>query len=378
MDPGPRQPRRPLLQLAGYFLRLGLIGFGGPPAHIALMRRELVDQRKWITPDQFNEALGTANLLPGPTSTEMTIYIGHRLGGVSGAIVSGACFILPAMLIVLALSVAYTAFGVLPATQALFYGVKPVALALVIAGTVQLGRSLMDDWRSWAVFGLALALLMFTGIDVLVLFVAAGVAMLALSRRLSTASPALIALTQAAAAAPDIGLLAQLLLVFLKIGVIIYGGGFALVGLLQQEVVVARGWLTEPQFLDAIAVGQSTPGPVFTTATFVGYLVGGAPGAILATIGIFAPAFALVLAENTLFGGLKRSATARAFLRGVNAAVVATIALAAAQLARGALIDAVTVVVAGMALWILLRKNIGAHWLILAGIGVGVARAVFG
>lgn len=379
MDDDPRvEPRRPLTALAGYFLRLGLIGFGGPPAHIALMRRELVDQRRWVTPEQFNEDLATANLLPGPTSTEMTIYIGHRLGGVPGAIVSGVCFIVPAMAMVMAIAVAYGAYGALPSTQLLFYGIKPVALGLVIAGTVQLGRTLMLGWRSWLVYIGALALVAFGRFDVLLLFIVAGLAMTALERTRAAPPAAALAWLQSAATVPDLGLLAQVLVVFLKIGLIIYGGGFALVGLLQQEVVASRAWLTQAQFIDAVAVGQITPGPVFTTATFVGYIVAGVPGALLATVGIFAPAFALVLAENRLLGGLKRSAAAKSFLRGVNAAVVATITLAAAELAGGALVDLLTFVIAAVALWTVLRTSVGAHWLVLAGFGVGLVRLVLG
>lgn len=372
-----------LFKLARYFLYLGVIGFGGPPAHIAMMRRDLVDKRKWVTADQFNEDLATANLLPGPTSTEMTIYIGHRLAGVAGAVVAGACFILPAFVIVLALSIAYVNLGNVPAIEGLLYGIKPVALALIIAGTVQLGAPVLTGWRERVLFVVSIAAVLFLPVNVLVLFIMAGLALLVMTRAtaLLRASAGFVvteplARFAAQAVTTHPAPVLQVLWEFLKIGALIYGGGFALVGILQQEVVRNLGWITQQQLLDGIAIGQSTPGPVFTTVTFVGYLAAGVPGAVAATLGIFAPAFAFVVLENKLLAGIKQNDLVKVFLRGVSVCVVATIAVAAAQLAPSALVDAPTIVIAVASLVLLMRFKVDAHWLIGAGLIVGLIRSL--
>lgn len=370
-----------LSKLALYFLRLGAVAFGGPPAHIAMMRADLVDRRKWVTADQFNEDLATANLLPGPTSTELSIYIGYRLSGAMGAIVAGACFILPAFFIVLALSIAYVHLGDVSSIERVLYGVKPVALALIMAGTAQLGRPLLIGWREWVLFVGVILVLSVAQTDVLVLFIASGLALLVAHSSLwrqGLSSYAVLAdgVARAWASAPssDPAMLVQVFFNFLRIGAIIYGGGFALVGILQQELVRNLGWITQQQLLDGIAIGQSTPGPVFTTATFVGYLVAGMPGAVLATIGIFTPAFIFVLLESRLFGALKANPSIQTFLRGVNVAVVATITIAAAQLSRSAVVDVPTTLMAIASLIALMRFKMDALWLIGLGLLVGVIR----
>lgn len=373
--------RQALLRIAAYFTRLGFIGFGGPPAHIALMRADLVDRRKWVSADQFNDDLAIANLLPGPTSTEMAIYLGHRLGGVAGAVIAGVCFILPAFFIVLALSIAYGNLGALTAVEELLYGVKPVALALIISGTEQLGRPILAGRSEWLLFLLSIAAVLSGQLDVLLVFILAGLALLLASG--TWRSPARLGVTLPAesttqimqlATSTDPALLAQIFFNFLKIGAVIYGGGFALVGILQQEVVRNLGWITQEQLLDGIALSQSTPGPVFTAATFVGYLVAGIPGAVLATIGIFAPAFVFVILEQRALGCLRANPRIQTFLRGVNVAIVATLVVTAAQLSRSALTDWTTIGIGLVSLIALLNFKLDATWLVGAGLAIGVIR----
>ena len=378
-----------ILRIIGYFLKLGLIGFGGPPAHIALMRADVVDKRKWLTADQFNDDLATANLIPGPTSTEMSIYIGYRLRGVAGAIASGVSFIFPAFVIVLALSVVYVELGNLTQFHQVLYGIKPVALALILYGTAQLGQPVLQSWREWALLAASLIALLLTPIDVILIFLVAGLILLGLNftrftrthaavltvnisewMRVQTAEVA----SSAASAAAAVSTLA-VFATFLKIGLLIYGGGFALIGILQQELVRNLHWLTQQQLLDAIALGQATPGPVFTTATFVGYLVAGWSGAVVATLGIFAPAFVFVILENKLLGWLKQMNPVKIFLRGVNVAVVASIIVAALQLGREALADVPTLIIFVASLIALLRFRVDAHWLVLGGLLIGVLHA---
>ncbi len=363
-----------LLSLAAYFLRIGVLGFGGPPAHIAMMRAELVEQRRWISAQQFNTDLATANLLPGPTSTELAIYIGLRLHGARGAVLSGVCFILPAFLLVLAISVAYVHFGAQTRIEQWLYGVKPVALALIIVGTARIGQPVMQSWREWLLLIVCVLALLVGGVNVLLLMVLSGVALVAFMRAQPSVAgwAALVTLAQASAVLSPLVVLWE----FLKIGALIYGGGFALAGILHQELVAARGWITQEQLLYAIAIGQSTPGPVFTTATFIGYLLSGPTGAVLATVGIFAPGFVFVLLEHRALGVLKQGTLAQTFLRGVSVAVTATLILSAVQLAQPALPDLVTMAMGAISVVALARFKLEAHWLIAAGLAVSVIRSL--
>jgi chromate transporter len=364
--------------MAAYFLRLGCIGFGGPPAHIALMRRDLVEQRNWVQPAQFESDLAKANLIPGPTSTELAIYIGYRMHGAAGAIVGGSMFILPAFIFVLLLAIAYRAGSGVSWIDALLYAIKPAALALMISGVIQLGRPITTDWRQIAIFAAALlTLIVAPTIDVLLVFVVAGLALLMLRHALPSGAQAIAFVPAIAAAATTVSAL-TILLTFLRIGVAIYGGGFALATFLQQDVVERLGWISARELLDAIAIGQSTPGPVFTTATFIGYLVGGIPGAIAATIGIFTPAFVFVLLENALLGRVTNQPAFKLFLQGVNAAVVASLVVSIGQLGSSALPDAFTLMVCVVAFVALTWKKIDAHWIVGAALLIGIGRLAFG
>jgi chromate transporter len=358
--------------LARYFLRLGLIGFGGPPAHIALMQADLVEKRRWLSREQFDADLATANLLPGPTSTELAIYIGMRMHGAPGALIAGVCFILPAALIVGLLAWAYTTWGQLTWLADLLYGVKPAAFALVLHGLLQLARGTKWTAAGIGIAGASLAALLWTPIDVLLLFVLAGAAAVATSGGgVSLRAFAPVAAYANIAAAPT---LLSVFWEFLKIGAVIYGGGFALIGILQQSLVQQLGWITQQQLLDAIAVGQSTPGPVFTTATFIGFLLGGPPGAVLATIGIFAPAFVFVRLEQVLLARIRRTPWFRTFLNGVNLAVLASLTAAALALGRDAIVDVPAALLCAVAMLAMWWKKIDAHWIVGAGLAVGLIR----
>ncbi len=381
LPPVPAAPAKgSLMELAGLFLRLGFTAFGGPAAHIAMLRHEVVMRRKWLSDAEFLDLLGATNLIPGPNSTEMAIHIGARRAGWPGLLVAGACFILPAVFIVLALAWAYVEFGATPQAEALLYGITPVIIAIVVQALWGLGRSAVKSPLLGAV-GLAVLVLYLLGVNELVLLFGGGFLMLALRLarhgrlRVPFAAIALPAagapgLAGAATAAPVS--LAQLFLVFLKIGATLYGSGYVLLAFLRGDLVERLGWLTDRQLLDAVAVGQFTPGPLFTTATFVGYLVAGLPGAALATLGIFLPSFVFVAATHPLVPRLRSSSWAAGFLDGVNVAAVGLMAAVTLQLGRAAIIDPLTAALAAGALTLLLRFKLNSAWLVLAGGTIGL------
>ena len=365
-----------------FFLRLGLTAFGGPAAHIAMMEQEVVRRRAWLTREEFLDLLGAVNLIPGPSSTELAIFIGYRRAGWAGLLLGGACFILPAALIVLGCAWAYVRFGTLPQIASLLYGVKPVVIAIVLQALLGLGRSAVKSLVLGAIaFGAVVA--SFAGVDALAVLVAGGtLAMIAKAvpergGLRGVAVPVLSTLgsaaTPAAAAVASVSLLG-LFAVFLKVGTVLFGSGYVLLAFLRADLVDHRHWLTESQLLDAVAVGQVTPGPVFTTATFIGYLLHGGTGALLATLGIFLPSFVLVAISGPLVPRLRRSRTAGAFLDGVNVASLALIATVVWHLGRSALTDLLTVVIAGSSALLLLKFRLNSAWLVLAGALVGIGR----
>lgn len=284
-----------LAELARLFTRLGFTAFGGPAAHIAMMHDEVVIRRKWIGEQHFLDMIGAVNLVPGPNSTEMAIHIGAVRAGWRGLLVAGFCFVMPAVSIVWALAWAYVEYGTTPQADALLYGVKPVIIAIVLQALVRLGQSALRGPLLIAAGAVVFALYL-AGVNELLLLFGMG-ALIAVIRMaqhgfgLRAALLPLLAfggLTTTQQSAPVS--LTQLFLVFLKVGALLYGSGYVLLAFLRNDLVTQLGWLTDQQLLDAVAIGQFTPGPVFTTATFVGYLVAGTPGAIVATVGIFLPA----------------------------------------------------------------------------------------
>ena len=372
--------RRALRDLALLFLRLGTTAFGGPAAHIAMMEDEVVRRRQWLTGEEFLDLLGATNLIPGPNSTEMAIHVGHRRGGWPGLLVAGSCFILPAALIVLAFAWSYVRFRSLPETDALLYGVKPVIIAVVLQALWGLTRSAVKT-RLLAVLGVAAAVASYFGVNEIALLAIAGALAAApqWARRTRERRPAaLLAVPGLPAAGVAVGTAASfslsiLFLTFLKIGSVLFGSGYVLLAFLRADLVHRLHWMTESQLLDAVAVGQVTPGPVFTTATFIGYMLGGLPGAALATLGIFLPAFVFVAASGPLVPRLRRSKTAGAFLDGVNVASLALMAVVTWQLGRAAIVSVTTLVLAGVSAVLLLRFRVNSLWLVLGGGAVGLA-----
>lgn len=383
--PSKRTEGAALVELVKLFLKLGTIAFGGPAAHIAMMEDEVVRRRKWMTREEFLDLVGATNLIPGPNSTEMAIHIGHRRGGWPGLIVAGGCFILPAALIVTAIAWAYVTYGKLPKAEGLLYGVKPVIIAVVLQALWGLGRAAIKT-KPLAIVCAAAAGAALAGVNELVVLFATGmlVAMPSLVKKgRGTLSPGLWPVlplgasmgASASATGAAFGLW-PMFLFFLKVGSVLYGSGYVLLAFLRSDLVDRWGWLSEAQLLDAVAVGQFTPGPVFTTATFIGYVLGGLPGAGLATLGIFLPAFFFVAISGPLIPRIRKSPVAGKFLDGVNVASLALMAVVTWQLGRVAIVDWVTVALALVSGFLLFRFRVNSAWLVLGGAVVGVVSMI--
>jgi len=373
-------------EVARLFLKLGVIGFGGPAAHIALMREEVVRRRRWVSDERFLDLVGMANLIPGPTSTELSIYLGYVRAGWPGLLVGGICFIGPAVVIVLALAWLYVRYGTTPAVTSALYGITPVIIAIVAHAMWGLGRTAVKGPVSVLV-GLGALVLALAGVNVLLLLVAGGVVVMLLQARAPRAVGLVAALTALGGAGAASGqtaaggapvTLGTLFLTFLKIGAVLYGSGYVLLAFLRDDLVERLGWLTDRQLLDAIAVGQFTPGPVFTTATFIGYVLAGSVGALLATVAIFLPSFVFVAASRPLLPRLRRSRWAGAFLDGVNVAAVALMAAVTWQLARAAIVDGFTVALLILSGAALLAARVNSAWLIVGGAAAGLGYRLAG
>jgi len=380
-----------LQELAWLFLKLGTIGFGGPAAHIAMMEEEVVRRRGWLSHEKFIDLVGATNLIPGPNSTEMAIHIGHTRAGFPGLFVAGACFILPATLIVTVCAWAYVRFGALPQVDGILYGVKPVIIAIVLQALSGLCRTAVRT-PLLAGVGIAAAVFSFLGVNELLLLLVAGLLNAAIRRvagkstrgssagisaglappaSTSVAVSAGVAAGAATAATLPFGLW-PMFVFFLKVGSVLYGSGYVLLAFLRADLVERWHWLSEGQLLDAVAVGQITPGPVFTSATFIGYLLGGASGAAVATAGIFLPAFVFVAISGPLVPRMRRSPLAAAFLDGVNIASLALIAVVTWRLGAIALVDWLTLSLAVLSGVLLFRFKLNSAWPVGIGALVGL------
>jgi len=388
MNPGSdASPRgQALRELAWLFLKLGTTAFGGPAAHVAMMEDEVVHHRGWLSRARFLDLLGATNLIPGPNSTEMAIHLGYLRAGWPGLAISGSCFILPAALIVGGIAAAYVHFGTLPQVAGLLYGVKPVVIAVVAQALWRLGRTAIKSAQLALVGAIAIVLTAFGVNELLVLFGAGLVVTAAHVVRsrpakpatllsLTTLSPAaLLSNAAVAAAAATPFALWPLFWFFAKVGAVLFGSGYVLLAFLRADLVEHWHWLTEAQLLDAVAIGQVTPGPVFTTATFVGYILGGPLGALIATVGIFLPAFFFVAASGPLVPRLRRSPAAGALLDGINAGALALMAVVTWQLGRAAIVDGTTAMLAVGSGVLLMRFGTNSAWLVLGGAAIGLLR----
>jgi chromate transporter len=379
--PAKRTGAPVLRELAAIFLRLGATAFGGPAAHIAMFEDEIVRRRAWLSRERFLDMLGATNMIPGPNSTEMAIHVGFERAGYAGVVVAGLSFILPAALITVALAWAYVRFGALPETSAFLYGAKPAIIAILVQALWRLGRTaLRSPPLALAAAGAVCASALGVG-ELVVLFGTAAVVIAwgSWRRGAAAAASAICAVGIAPAAAAGAAgaatasfTLLALFLFFLKVGAVLFGSGYVLLAFLRADLVEHWRWLTDAQLLDAVAVGQVTPGPVFTTATFVGYLLGGGAGALVATVGIFLPAFLYVALLAPVLPRLRRSPIAGAFLDGANAGSVALLAVVSFGLARSAIADPVTVLIAVAAGLGLFRFRLNSAWLVLGGGILGV------
>jgi len=348
-----------------------------------MMHDEVVVRRQWMAEQQFLDLVGATNLIPGPNSTEMAIHIGYERAGWRGLLAAGLCFILPAALIVGCLAWVYVRYGQTLQGNALLYGIKPIIIAIVLQALIKLVRTALNGPLLAAV-ALAVLVLYLLGMNELLLLFGGGLVVLIvqlLQRRITTTSMAWLpllgfpTLPQLVAVVPV--RLDQLFFIFLKIGAVLYGSGYVLLAFLRNDFVLHLHWLTDQQLLDAVAVGQFTPGPVFTTATFIGYVLAGVPGAILATIGIFLPSFCFVAMLNRIVPYLRRSTWTAALLDGVNVAALGLMAGVTVQLGRTAIVDAPTLLLAVGAALILLRFRINSAWLVAAGGLIGLAKVYF-
>jgi chromate transporter len=361
-----------LNEVISLFLKLGITGFGGPAAHIGMMHDEVVKRRKWLDEQEFLDLLGATNLIPGPNSTEMAIHISFKRAGWPGLILGGISFIFPAVLIVLGLAWLYVQYGSYPQAEWLLYGIKPVVIAIVLQALWSLGRKAIKDWITG--FGVLVVIALYwLGVNEIALLFGGGFVLLLIKnfKSMQTKQFAGIALPGSFLAAVPQAIssvqLPLLFFTFLKIGSILYGSGYVLLAFLRADFVVHLGWLTDQQLIDAIAIGQVTPGPVFTSATFIGYILAGVPGALLATLGIFLPSFVFVALSSPLIPKLRNSKFFSSLLDGINAVSLGLMAAVLVQLGRSSLIDPLTILIGLISAILLIRFRVNSTWLILGG-----------
>lgn len=370
-----------LVPLALAFLKLGFTAFGGPVAAYAMMREEFVIRRKWLSEDGFFDFLGVANLVPGPNATELAILIGNHVAGWRGFIVAGICYIFPAMLTVLGLAWIYVQFGTLPALEGVLFGIKPVVVAILLAGTWGILKPRIRNFAGLAIaFAAGLAYL--AGVSPFLLLVAGGL-ILGIYRFIqqSTLPPTLtlllfalpVWLAEPTAQSVPFSL-GRLFWVFLKAGAMMLGSGYVLLAFIHDDLVVRLGWLTEAEMIDAIAVGQVTPGPLSSTATFVGYVMGGLPAAVLASLAMFIPSFIFIGIVARLVEKIRANKHYEGVIEGVNFTALGLMAGVTWEISTTAIVDPITGGIAALSLLLLLVARLSSPWLILGGAVIGLAK----
>src|SRR5690349_18306531 len=377
-DPAPAGGR--IGELVRYFLRLGLLGFGGPVALVGQMERELVTDKRWLTKEQMRAAIAVCQSMPGPLAIQVGVYVSYLRGGFWGAWVGGWCFILPNFGIVAALGALYVYLGDLQPVTAVFYGVSPAVIALILHSCYRLAKLGMEDWLQWTIAGICLAVTVILQAEVALLFIGAGIIGVLsygsifkrTSATLSAVSPPILAQMTPMAGVATSSTLGKLLLFFLKAGSLTFGSGLVIVPFLEQGLVQQYGWLDERQFLIAVAIGMISPGPVVITATFVGYLVGGFWGSLVSTIGIFLPSFLLVLIAAPMLARHRGNANVQGFVKGAYGAAIGTILGACVLLGQIAIGDWLTALVGLACLAVLFRWKVSNPLLIAATAVVGL------
>ena len=367
--------RSRLLELIGLFGTLGIIGFGGPAAHVALMRREVVERRGWLTDAEMIDLVGITSLIPGPNSTELAMLVGLRRAGRQGLVAAGLAFVLPAAAIVLALAWAYVTYGATPAGEAVVYGIAPVIVAVVVAAVVGFARTALTSPIAF-LLAVAVAALWLAGVNEILLLAVGALAMAAARLGLpSHSAPIFIPMVAVAGAPVDLVTIGA---VFLKAGAFLYGSGYVLIAFLQGDLVDRLGWLTNEQLIDAVAIGQVTPGPLFTTATFIGYVLAGVPGAVVATFAIFLPAFVIVALVGPWIGRVRDRPITAALLDGVNASAIGLMAAVSIQLGVTAIRDPLTAAIGLTAALVLIIGRVPSVAIVLAGGAVGLVASAAG
>lgn len=369
-----------ILEIAGLFLKLGTIGFGGPPVTIGMMEEEAVHKRKWVSQRYFLEMLAATNIVPGPNATEMAAHLGYIRAGLPGLLAGGIGFILPGATMSLALGILYAKYGSIPQVEGVFQGINPVVAAILTSAFIRLGKSAFNDYKTIFIGAASLIAALFGIEEIPIIFGGGLLAILLYSRPLTNFLPLFMgfgAIFQQKAAITGLvkNQLVQLGLFFLKVGALLFGSTYVLIAFIQRDVVNKYHWLSYQQMLDAVAAGQITPGPISSTATFIGYVVGGFPGALLATLGMFVPSFLIVILTGKYLPKINKIPIIQFFLRGVTASAIALIAYVTLSVYKASVVDIPTALLTLAALVLLLRYKIDAFWVIIGGILYGVVNS---
>ena len=366
-----------LYEIAALFLKLGTIGFGGPPANIALMEQETVHKRKWVDQDYFLDMLAATNLIPGPNAAEMALHLGYARAGIAGMFTAGIFYIIPSFLLSLVLAVLYAQYGSVPQVEAIFYAINPLLISIIITSAYRLGKGVIKDLQSGLVFAVFLAATLL-GLNETLVILLSGVCWVLLhlppEKKDRLAIILLSPITPIGVLSISNTSITGIFFYFLKTGAVMFGSGLTLLALIQNDVVNVFHWMTQRQLVDAITVGQITPGPVSSAATFIGYQVAGMPGAFVATLGIFLPSFLIVILTSKWLLTIKKDGIVHHFLQGVTIGVIALILVVAYRIVLTAITDGLTLVIALVGLIFLWKYEVETIWLILAGVAISLIK----